>query len=169
MLGPEWASSWDTGYHLHGRQEPAPRFLSNRHMLGDVPGAPWTSSRRMTEPKHASASPGPHDCGSPFAPPPLRAQTRATPRTLPTPVLCREEPRFLLWPRQSRAPSSPAALTGFRQDCIPRAKLCLRITKLRTIACLGSKASCLSYKAVSLFPLMIFVIPILPFPLICFL
>ena len=148
VLGPEWAGGRDTGCHLHGRQEPAPRFLANRHMLGDVPGAPWTSSRRMTElARHASASPCPHDCGSPFAPPPFRAQTRATPGNLPTPVPCREEPRCLLWPRHSRAPFSPAAFTGFRQDCIPRAKSCLRITQLRATACLGSKASCLSSKA----------------------
>lgn len=85
MSGPEWASSWGAGCHLHGRQEPASWFLSNRHVLWDVPGAPWTSSLKMTElAQHASASPGLSiimDLHS--RPPSFMAQRRATPTTSP--------------------------------------------------------------------------------------
>lgn len=128
VSGPEWASSWGAGCHLHGRQESASRFLSNRHVLWDVPGAPWTSSRRMTElAQHASASsrslwisiPVPHH---------LRPREGQPQRLLPRPVLFREEPLFSFWLRHSRVPFFPAALTGFQQDCIPREKSCLRIT-----------------------------------------
>lgn len=99
-----------------------PSFFQTNICFGmylGLPGLQATGRQRWESVPQIPAVPSSYVSQSPH---PLGPRQGEPLWPLPRSVLCREEPLFLLWLRQSRVPISPTALTGFhcvsQRDCI---------------------------------------------------